>query len=407
MTLIFFGAAMAALIFIIMALALRPRTSDDGAGEAAYDITVYRDQLAEIDRDLARGAIGDEEAKAAKLEISRRLLTADKKAMEADDGQEALTSPALVAGVLIAAMIAGAGVYLWGGAPTYRDLPFMERVAETLDQPSFEEMDEETLALALREAVQENPNDPRGWALLGPLQMRLGDFQGAAASYARLIELDGPTVERLGNFGEAVVLASEGEVTAQAADAFRRALALDDQAIRPRFYLAVAEGQGGDLELAIKRLIDLENTAPEEAPWRPRVGETVREAMAALGEQAQGEAREEGEIVLAIRRPFADILPDASLPTQAAPAERPPLELSETEMRRVESMVAGLAAELEARPLDPNGWARLMQSYMVLGRPEEASAALERAVVAFDGEPEIQARLRGFAEQLGLTPDPA
>src|SRR3954454_22804073 len=43
----------------------------------ASDIAIYKDQLAELERDRDRGLIGDPEAEAARIEISRRLIAAD------------------------------------------------------------------------------------------------------------------------------------------------------------------------------------------------------------------------------------------------------------------------------------------------------------------------------------------
>jgi cytochrome c-type biogenesis protein CcmH len=46
--------------------------------EAANDLAVYRDQLEEVRRDRAAQSIGEKEAAAAEVEISRRLIaTAD------------------------------------------------------------------------------------------------------------------------------------------------------------------------------------------------------------------------------------------------------------------------------------------------------------------------------------------
>src|SRR5258708_34524142 len=42
-----------------------------------YDRAVYRDQLREVDRDLARGVLSPKEVDAARLEIERRLLAVD------------------------------------------------------------------------------------------------------------------------------------------------------------------------------------------------------------------------------------------------------------------------------------------------------------------------------------------
>src|SRR5690349_8578662 len=54
------------------------RWSAAGAAQVDYDSAVYRDQLQEIERDLAAGSIGVNEAEAARIEVSRRLLAADQ-----------------------------------------------------------------------------------------------------------------------------------------------------------------------------------------------------------------------------------------------------------------------------------------------------------------------------------------
>ena len=67
----------------------------------------------------------------------------------------------------------------------------------------------------------------------------------------------------------------------------------------------------------------------------------------------------------------------------------------------IEAMVAGLDARLREKPKDPEGWARLIRSYVVLGRTEEARDALKRGVAALDGED--AGRLTALAASLGLV----
>jgi len=50
--------------------------SRPGAGPGGSDTEVYRDQLDEIRRDQSAGLIGEAEAEAAKVEVSRRLIAA-------------------------------------------------------------------------------------------------------------------------------------------------------------------------------------------------------------------------------------------------------------------------------------------------------------------------------------------
>src|SRR6516165_1542680 len=61
----------AAIFAVLLPLGLRARAPSDGS-----DTNVYKDQLAEIDRDASQGLIGASEAEAARVEIGRRLLAA-------------------------------------------------------------------------------------------------------------------------------------------------------------------------------------------------------------------------------------------------------------------------------------------------------------------------------------------
>src|SRR5215813_5200443 len=69
------GAAMFAVAWPLMRKGRKLRSGSD--------LAVYRDQLDEIRRDHAAGRIGDSEAAAAQVEVSRRLIAAaDARAAE-------------------------------------------------------------------------------------------------------------------------------------------------------------------------------------------------------------------------------------------------------------------------------------------------------------------------------------
>ncbi|MBT8474526.1 MAG: c-type cytochrome biogenesis protein CcmI, partial [Alphaproteobacteria bacterium] len=74
-----------ALVAMLLALAVMRR--GDVEGSAAFDVQVYRDQLREVERDLARGVVTEDEAEQVRIEVSRRLLEADRAAQaEAAEG---------------------------------------------------------------------------------------------------------------------------------------------------------------------------------------------------------------------------------------------------------------------------------------------------------------------------------
>jgi cytochrome c-type biogenesis protein CcmH len=117
---------LACLTAIVLLVLLRPlaRESEGDATEAAssaregFDAAVYRDQLAEIDADRARGLIGEAEAEAARIEIARRLLATDGKARASAGAQrEGATSRAALIGVTALLPLVALGFYLSYGSP--------------------------------------------------------------------------------------------------------------------------------------------------------------------------------------------------------------------------------------------------------------------------------------------------
>src|SRR5437762_11660054 len=84
---------------------------------AGSDLAVYRDQLDEVVRDRAAGLIGEAEAEAARVEVSRRLIAAaDTPKVSAPHASESLRRMAAVAALVLLPLGAGA-LYLAFGSP--------------------------------------------------------------------------------------------------------------------------------------------------------------------------------------------------------------------------------------------------------------------------------------------------
>src|SRR5512139_2893304 len=116
MTLWFVLALMtaAAVLAVLWPLSRRAHLAAGG------DVEVYRDQLAEIERDRTAGLIGDREAEAARLEVSRRLLAAADVNAPASKESTGLRRRAVALVALLLLPLGAAGLYLTLGSP---DLP--------------------------------------------------------------------------------------------------------------------------------------------------------------------------------------------------------------------------------------------------------------------------------------------
>src|SRR5471030_2150150 len=130
-----------------------------GANRGGSDVAVYTDQLEEITRDRSAGLIGEPEAEAAKVEVSRRLLAAADTA-EAEKSYSA--EPPVVHRRAIAVMslvmlpVGAVALYLALGSPDMPGEPLAARQAAVAENRSVE-----TMITQVENHLAGNPNDGR------------------------------------------------------------------------------------------------------------------------------------------------------------------------------------------------------------------------------------------------------
>lgn len=367
----------AALLTLASALAVMLpllRRNDHSAVEAEHDLAVYRDQLAELEREQKRGLISKSDVAEARAEIARRILRLDE--MAAKGSSASMGSKPLVRVIAIVAVL-GIPVLSWGlygmlGTPEKPSQPLAARLAKDPSQASVEE-----LVARAEMHLAANPTDARGWEVLAPIYVRLGRYDDAAAAYRKVIELEGATGEREAALGEVLVGAGGGIITAEAEAAFERALSIDRDNPRARFFIGMSRVQEGKGEEARRIWQDLSNDLPQDSPWR----NVVMQSLASLEEMEQGSS---------VSGPSeGDFAPAQGMP----PGQR---------REMIEGMVASLDAKLQENPDDVAGWRMLLRSFVVLGQRDEAEAALERAQEVLGAQSQQGKELMDFALELGL-----
>lgn len=252
---------------------------------------------------------------------------------------------------------------------------------------------------ALREQLRQDPDNDRGWFLLGLSFRNAGDFNQAEQAFRRAMELQPRNADYLAYLGETLLLkGGEGHrPPPEAEQLFRRALQIDAANAQSRYYLATLKDLSGDHRGAVDDLIALLRSAPADAPWSAQ----VREAVTAIAQQ--------NHIDIANRLPPPP--PAAAAPstaTAAIPGPTPEQMQAANGIppsqqdQMVRAMVDGLAARLRQNPHDADGWIRLMRSRMVLHDETAAREALRSGLAAFPGDAATQGRLREAAQQLGV-----
>src|SRR5216683_1183700 len=365
-----------------------PLARRQGSVRSGSDIAVYRDQLDEIDRDQAAGLIGNVEAEAARVEVSRRLIaaaeTAKARSTAPAPGPAGRYRRATLAAAIVLLPVGAGSVYLLLGSP---GLVPLSMNAATDGQPLPAGV-EKTVA-EVETYLESNPKNGRGWELLAPVYLRLGRFDDAVRARRNALEIFGPDAARLGDLGEAMVMASSGVVTGEAKGLFERANAADPEDVMAQYYLGLSAKQDGRRDEAEKRWRALVSRAGEGAEWLP----LVKNALARIDEKgppAVVAAPASGAANVAPKGPSAREVPAAA---QLAPAERNGM---------IEGMVARLAKKMAENGSDVEGWLRLIKAYSVLGERDKALAAAANARSALAGNNDNLRRIGELAKKLGL-----
>lgn len=382
-----------------------PAEDDSSENELESDLAVYRDQLSEIERDIERGVLTREQASAARIEVQRRILTADQRIRKqnANPGtvKERNRLRPVAAMILVLFLAGGIGLYADLGSPEMKDRPIASRVdeinavrqAQAMGDSRREVLDRAVTDLSRK--LLEDPDNIRGWELLGASLMALGRPEEAQTAFLEAVKLSGRDGDYLAMYAESVIRSNNGQINAIARGALNEAATTGSTDPRIQYYLGLGEAQDGNVAAAIDRWIALANSAPADASWVPMVVARINEAALAQGIDIEG------------RLNLPESTGDLTGPRrQAGPNEqdvRAAEEMTDEERQAmILSMVEGLAARLENEPEDADGWARLMRAYMVMGKTDEARQAYQTVTDVFAGKPGLLAQFSALANELGI-----
>lgn len=379
----------ALLVALVLGRSLiRPQDADI-PDAAHYDLQVYRDQLAEVDQDVARGILSEADAERTKTEISRRILQAD--ARQKGSSEQASGPQIWTFGVLLVLVIGGSLLlYTQIGQPGYGDLALQERIerAEELreNRPSQqaavdslpapeppEGLDPAFASLMdqLRQTVAARPGDLQGHVLLAQNEARIGNFTAAAEAQAKVIQIKGEdiTATDIADYGELLVLAAGIYVSPEAEAAFRAALSRDETDGRSRYYIGLMMIQTGRPDIAFRLWDGLLRRGPEDAPWISPILAQIEDAAALAG------------VRYAIPAIGPGLAPGPSVEDIEAASEMS----AEDRMAMIGGMVDGLSNRLATEGGPPRDWARLITSLAVLGNPTQSRAVYDNAMEVFAG----------------------
>lgn len=399
--------ALVAVVSVLLAIPF-VRRMDRSTKRDGQALAVARDQMAELEREVSAGLIGETEAKQARMEIERRIIAA---AREPESAPREDSDPIrLLAVVSVVGLVAIGGAILYPviGRPDLPSVPFSGAQNMSLSGASAQSGQTAVAPVAsenvpgnvqeliadLAARLKQNPGDAEGWRMLGWSYFNTEEYGLASEAYAKAVALDGSDPNVLSAYGETLVRADEGLVSERALAVFEDALVLDPSDPRARFFKGMYLEQSGDPEAAIVIWQDILDTAPAGAEWTAGLAQRIQELADA---QNMDVAALPNQVLLPPQTSNSAAPGPTAQDIQAAQEMTP-----EDRQNMIRSMVEGLASRLAENPNDPEGWIRLIRSRLVLGEKDVAQASYRKAQEVFASDPITLSQLQTAVREMGL-----
>ena len=343
-------------ILIVIVPYFRNRTDE---GLSAPDVGVYKAQLTELKSELDRGLINEDEAKRSRIEIERRILkAADQQLVQVE--QEKPSN--LIAIMMLALMLFSTVIYAMLGTPSMPDYPKQsaeEMMAGSEQAQEYQKTND--LKTELLTQLEKYPPDARGLAYLSRLEMNLGNFQAASAALYQAHKLAPDNFEIQVMYAESLIVTAGERVTPAALVILNKAAVLEPDHAAPKYYLALADFQAGDVEIAHQEWVMINNELEASNPLKPLVSYWIGQAEKELG--------------------MASNLPQMRAPAITSEQAETIQSMGADERQEfIFQMVQQLAEKQQQNPSNIEGWLRLSQAYKTLGQNDEAIKAMQSAV---------------------------
>lgn len=292
---ILFWLAAALMVGLVLAILLPPLLRDRAGAaspvsRAASNLAVFRDQLSELEADLAAGTIDSTQYEAARADLQRGLLED-----VGSPGETPVAAPkrslAAVITVAVAVPLLSVLLYLAVGDPNGLEPGKQQASAQGAPHELSPEQMEGMLA-RLAQRMETNPGDGEGWAMLARSYSTIGRWNDAVAAFAKAEALFPQDPQLLADYADTLAMAQGQRLQGKPEELVQRALKADGNNVKALALAGTVGFEKGDFRLAI----DYWNRMLPLLPPDSEMGKSVRASI----QEAQGKLSGASKSVLAI-----------------------------------------------------------------------------------------------------------
>ena len=260
----------AGLILIALALLLPPLLSSKSVSkrytqdnQRAQNIAIANEQLADLESRYKAGEMDNTAYQSARDELEQALFA---DVSDSDGNQTAQTNSSnnnkssLLSGILIAALIPviAIPVYLKVGTPLFTeqlDSKLAAKKARTIAVPKNADgsPDMDAMVAGLQKKMNENPDNAKGWFMLGRSYMVLKRYSESALAFEKSLKLKPDSAQIMLALADSLAMKSNGEIAGRPVELINKALEIEPNNLTALWLGGMVARQQKKFTLAIER----------------------------------------------------------------------------------------------------------------------------------------------------------
>ena len=281
-----FAALLVALALIMILPPLLKKTELEVDDRRDQNIQIAKEQLAELETSFSNKEMSDDEYQQRRDELEQSLYTDVEGSSETNKKIE-YAKPTLITAVAVAVLVPliGAGMYSVYGNSKAAD-PETARIAGKVPMTADGQPDVDAMLVGLSKKLEENPNNPEGWYMMGRSYMALKRYGEAVGAYEKMLSLQPEDAKVMLFLADAVAMKNGGNISGQPAELIEKSLAIEPNSVTGLWLGGMAAQQQGQHEKAIQRWETLIPLLANEAEQVAEVRQLIAESKKQLSPQA-------------------------------------------------------------------------------------------------------------------------
>ena len=281
-----FWLIVGALIVVTILVLLRPllNRGDNVVSNTSSEVnlSVFRDQLRELDAERAAGTLNEDQYQSARQDLESRVLE-DSGIAEAstapptDNRWSKISTAALVIAVPV---LAGALYFMLGTPAGLKPQAPPTAAADEAHPVTPEQF--EAMVTWLAERLKSEPNNADGWVMLARSYTALNRYQDASAAYERAVALQPNDASVLADYADILAMLKQ-TLQGEPEKIIQQALKIEPDNLKVLSLAGSAAFERKDYQGAIKRWQRIIELLPADSPIVASVNTSINEARGLAG----------------------------------------------------------------------------------------------------------------------------